>query len=190
MFALNVTKKTGYRLTDVYTPVIIRDKRGVLFYSTESNLPNIKSFNLPPLGEQFFVYSGKFKEMDSPVDYNLIELPSPEIPGMPSPIGFEFIFAPNKHKCTISFQNKTITFDTSFREKSLPDIYFILYHEYGHQFFNTEKWADVFASNAMLVKGFNPEQIARSQVTTLSCHQSHRKEFNVIKLLQANGYTR
>jgi len=184
MYDLTVSEKTGYRVTDVYKPINIRDERGILFYTTETMLPRVKMFNLP--AGNYRVDSGSFKEMENPVPFKLIPLPTPERK-FPSPIGFEFKFEPNPHKCTINFIEKKITFDLSFKEMSLPQIYFVLYHEYAHQFFHVEKWADVLASNFMLVKGFNPSQIGYAHITSLSCNQIHRKKFNVKKLIETNG---
>lgn len=184
MFELTLTKKTGFKVTDINKPVIIRDMRGILFYSTESLTPKVKSFNLP--AGTYMVDMGNFREMDAPVKYNLIPLPKPERIH-PSPIGFEFQFEPNPNKCTINFIDKTITFDTSFLEMSLPIVYFILYHEYGHQYFKTEKYCDAFAHNAMIKKGFNPSQIGRAQIFSLSYRQAHRKNYLVEKIIEANG---
>lgn len=179
--ALN--KKTGFRIIDRSKPVNIRDERGLLFYTTEPLLPRVEMFNLPA---GTYEIDGGIRIMDKPVKYNAIPLPPVER-NHPNPIGFDITFGDNPHKCTINFAKRLIFFDNSFKEKTLPEIYFVLYHEYAHQYYKTEKYADILASNYMLVKGFNPSQIARAHITSLSCRQLHRKKFNVEQLITANG---
>jgi len=183
MHPLTVTKKTGYKIKRPETPVVIRDFRGVLFYSTETLTPKVKEFNLPP--GQYFIDSGVFYEMPEPVKYRLLPLPKSER-NFSSPFDFKFTFGNNPHKATINFLNRTIFMDNSFREKSLPEIYFVLFHEFAHQYFKTEKYTDVLASNYMLLRGFNPSQIGRAHIMSLSNRQLDRKKFNVNHLIECN----
>lgn len=185
MRVINIAQKTGFSVKDVYTPVIIRDFRGILFYSTEDQLPRVKQFNLPPLGK-FIVDSGYFAELDSPVKYNAMPVPQPERV-LEDPTGFDISFGVNPNKCTINFGKKTIFFDNAFKEKPLPELYFVLYHEFAHRYFKTEKYTDMLAYNYMLAKGFNPGQIGRAHIMSLSSRQSERKMFNINHLIRANG---
>lgn len=184
MRELIVNKKTGFKVLDPSIPILIRDFRGMLFYSTESMVPDVTEFNLPE--GKYFVVSGKFKAMENPVEYNLLKLP-PQERVMPDPMDFQIKFTDNPYKCTINFKDKTITFDNSFKSKILPEIYFVLYHEYAHRYFLTEKHCDVLASNYMLKKGFNPSQIGRAHVNSLSHRQYERKRYNIQKMIEANG---
>ena len=61
-------------------------------------------------------------------------------------------------------------------------IFFILYHEYGHTLYETEKYADMYAANIMLKRGYNLSQIGLSQLTALSSKQFERKN-NLISRL-------
>lgn len=201
MRPLNLITKAGFYIRDAYKPINIRDSKGRLFYSTEATLPRIREFNLPgskntkpgiELGN-YFVESGNFFMMDKPVNYPLIPMPQPER-YLSSPFDFAIKFEPNPSKCTISWKDKAIIFDVAFLEFELPKLYYTLYHEYGHQFFGTnkkldtpeylysEKMADRLASNYMLVKGFNPEQIGDAHVRTLGQSQWERKKDNVENL--------
>lgn len=187
MFELNVSRKTGFIVTDPQVPIIIRDHRGILFYSTEPLTPKVKRFNIPGLGK-FFVDSGKFRLLNEPVLYPLIRLPKRSVYRQ-SPSDFKIRFAPNENKATISFLEREIVFDTSIAEWPLPYIYYLYYHELSHEFFGSgkpvgskeyndaEKWCDAMAFNYMLKKGFNPSQIKQAQKNTLSDRQQFRKDF-------------
>lgn len=197
MFELFVTKKTGFRVTDPSVPVIIRDQRGILFYSAEPLVPKVTKFNMPALGK-FFVDSGKIRQMESPVNFPLIRMPQRNV-YQGNPMNFQIVFGDNEHKATINFINKTITFDKHIAEFPLPYIYYLLYHEYAHEFFGTtkkvgtpeyaycEKWCDALAFNYMLIKGFNPSQIKEAQRNTLSERQEFRKQFLEQKIEVTTG---
>jgi hypothetical protein len=185
MYTVILDQKTGFRIRDVNCPVIVRDFRGVLFYTTEPLVPRVKEFNLP---QGKYLIDGPVSRMEKPVKYNLLSLPNPERK-MSDPFDFEVLFGSNPHKCTIDFKKGTIFFDNIFKEKPLPEVYFILYHEFAHQYFKTEKYTDALASNYMLIKGFNPSQIGRAHVNSLSSRQIERKEYNINKIIEANGRT-
>ena len=176
---LVIDKKTGFRITQRETPVIVRDCRGLLFYSTELQVPNVREFNLP-CGE-YLVDSGYFTPMSEPVDYPLKSLP-PFERDRPLPKDFVLTWGDNPNKCSIIWPAKTILFDRSLEEYRLPELFFILYHEYGHSKYKTEKFCDLYAYNCLIRKGFNPEQVGLSQIDSLSAGQWKRKAFltNVI----------
>ena len=58
-------------------------------------------------------------------------------------------------------------------------LYFILYHEFGHKLFKTEKFADQYAKNMMLKRGYNPLQIVSAQLWGLSSQNYDRKRYIV-----------
>jgi len=47
MRELFVPRKTGFRVLDPTKAVIIRDQRGIVFYSTADMVPRVTWFNLP-----------------------------------------------------------------------------------------------------------------------------------------------
>jgi hypothetical protein len=175
MRRLKVDKKTGFIVKDIFSPIVIRDCRGILFYTTEPLIPKVTEFNLPE--GIYFVDSGTFVEASSPKDYEYPMLPNRERLFFPNPKNFNIRFAPNPNKCTVSWTKKLITFDTSFMEKPLPQLDFIIYHEYGHRLYKTEKYCDLYASYCMLKIGYNPSQISFAQIDSLSDKQEKRKEF-------------
>jgi hypothetical protein len=182
--------KKGFEILDPTSPVIINDNRGVLFYSTAELLPRITKFNLPPFGN-YFVEAGSFQELDKPVDYPKATLPQ-LIRRFPDPFDFDIEFARNDAKCTIVWGQNKIVFDTAFKTKPLPEVWFILCHEFAHAFFNggtpeRESLADQMAGNYMLARGFNPEQIKAAPITSLSERQWQRK-VNMVDAFQKSSY--
>jgi len=182
--SLNVTTKTGFKVTDPTKPVIIRDNRGILFYSTEDMLPRVKEFNLP-IGN-YLVEAGSFKPLPLPVLFTYVKLPPYERVMKDDPKKFSIVFQDNPHKCSVIWNLKTIVFDHEFKEKPLPQIDFILGHEYGHRYYTTESKCDLYAVNKMLRQGYNPSQIGNSPIESLSSRQDDRKTIVVKKIIKAN----
>jgi hypothetical protein len=180
MRTLTLTGKTGFTVKDVNVPVVIRDNRGLLFYSTEELVPRTKEFNLP--AGKYIVDSGSFTAKPFPVNYKKISLPFAERLFRPSPGKFAIKFAGNPHKCTIDWDNKVITFDNSFKEKPLPVVDFIYSHEMGHKYFTQDKFADWFAYNRMLKMGYNPYQIGYAQLQSLQ--NPERKELLIKRIIK------
>lgn len=183
MRKLIVTKKTGFKITDPYKPVIIRDNRGVLFYSTESMLPRVECFNMPGFGT-FFIETGYIEALEKPVDYPKVSLPFLVKRFQADPQTFPIIWGINPNKCTIKWKEHEILLDTQFKEKPLPLTFFIIGHEYGHQYFADERLCDRFSINYMLDMGFNKSQIGSSPILALSERQQERKEL-MVKTLTA-----
>jgi hypothetical protein len=179
-----VNKKTGFIVKDLYSPIIIRDYRGVLFYSTEPLIPKVKYFNLPGLGE-YYIDQGNFTVAKEPRKHRLAKIPTPQRRIKP-PTDFKIIFGNNPNKCTIFWDKKLIVFDNDFKEKPLYMLYFILYHEYGHSLFKSEHYADLVASNLMKKKGFNISQIQAASLESLSFRQGARKQFLTEQLIKYN----
>jgi hypothetical protein len=176
---LEIYKKTGFRNLFPHRPLIINDSRGILFYSTEGLQP-IEQFNLP--AGTYSIVSGNIKELPNPIPVKLASMPMIERI-MQKADNFKIIFDVNPNKCTIDWENETITFDDSFMSKTLPEIFFVLYHEMGHVFYVTERYADLFAANLMRKKGYNDSQIGCAQITALSEIQFPRKNFLINKIL-------
>src|SRR3972149_10578245 len=150
MIPLVLKQKAGFINVNPNQPVIIRDIRGKLFYSTEGLRP-VKSFNLPE--GQYFIDQGTI-QMTKFIPPKLAKLPAPER-SLKAPFDFAITFDYNPNKCTIQWRKKVIVFDNSLKDYTLPELFFILYHEYSHALYKTEKYADLHAANLMLKKGYN-----------------------------------
>lgn len=173
-------EKSGFRVIDKNKPVVIRDYRGIMFYTTEHLTPNVSRFNLP--AGKYFCENMNFRPSDFVV-YKKLSLPRPERVIKKNPGDFKVLFGENPYKCTIDFNRETILFDKSFIEKPLPEIYFVLFHEHGHRYFKTEHFCDAFATNKMLEHGFNPSQIGYAHLHSLSNRQIKRKQYNINRLI-------
>lgn len=177
MYKINLDKKTGFRVRDNSIPILIRDNRGIMFYSTDGM--DVEQFNLPT--GCYLVDSGMFTALTEPVDYKLIDLP-PKQRLKKNPANFDVRFGPNPNKCSVIWHKNLILFDTSFKEKPMPQLDFILGHEFGHRFYITESYADMYAANRMLKMGYNPSQIGDGQIMSLSERQISRKN-NIVQNL-------
>lgn len=173
--------KTGFRVKNIDTPIIIRDFRGISFYNTEPLLPKVKVFNLPE--GKYWLDSGHFERLPNPIKYPFLKVPRFER-FRTIPRNFKQRFADNPNKCTIDWKRGTITFDNSLKEYSLPELDFIRYHEYSHARYKTEKFCDLMAVNFMLAKGYNPSQIGHAQIESLSDNAYDRKIFVLQKLIE------
>lgn len=175
---LFVLKKTGFK-NNPNIPVIIRDFRGILFYTTQFLNKPVNAFNLP--NGEYIVDSGEFTPMDTPVYHPLIRLPSRQR-WYPNPNCFKVVFGNNPHKCSIIWDYKTILFDNKLKDAPLYVLDFILFHEFSHAVYGTEKYADLMAANYMKKRGYNPSQIGNAPLDTLSMGAHDRKVLLIDKL--------
>lgn len=180
-----LNKKTGFKITNPMIPVIIRDFRGKLFYSTEPRIPRVKVFNLPK--GKYYIDRGSFQPLKNPIKFKLPKLPKRQRHNKPFPSYFKFIFADNPNKCTIFWDRELIVCDPSLKEASLPVLHFILFHEFAHSRYGTEKYADAGSAYMMIKKGYNPWQIVKSPLTSLSNNQLDRKIY-IYNLLLNSRY--
>lgn len=174
MRRLFVDRKSGFDVKDTMIPIVIRDNRGISFYDT-NGLDNVTKFNMPP-GE-YYVDSGNFVKSATVKTFPHISLPFRERFFFPNPEKFHIVFANNPNKCTVNWSAGIITFDVSFSESPLPQIWMIFYHECGHRLYKTEKYCDRYAAKCMIKDGYNPSQIGYAVIDSLSDRQDPRKEF-------------
>lgn len=175
-------KVTGFEIVNPLNPVVIRDTEGRIFYSTEGFAPKIKFFNLPK-GVKLFVDRGNIRELKNPIQFKLFNLPRVERKFKPDPTNFDINHGFNPHKATVDWGRKDVSFDSSILSKGLPTTMFIYFHECGHRYYTTEKYADLYAVNCMLREGYNPSQIALVMLKSLSERQKARKNFIIKKLI-------
>lgn len=191
---LTVSRKTGFRVTDPHVPINIRDYRGILFYSTESMVPDVLEFNLP--AGKYLVDTGSFSPMEKPISFLRASLPVSERAFARTPYNFKMMFDDNPNKASIFWAQKIIIFDKRFLDAPLPQLFFIYFHELGHSRYGysrlydakeAEKYCDLWASNKMLEMGFNPSQILLAPKETLSNSQNYRKDF-IQNTLEDNAF--
>lgn len=159
-----VTKqKTGFYSTDPY--VMIYKGAKPFYYKTRNNTNNgVIELNMPP-GE-FYVLSGKLKQLDEPIDYELIskykkDYPSADIPE------FDVSVGDNPHKCTIDLFAKpkpTVLLDRSLADCTEPELLYVFGHEYYHNINrghgqDSERACDIGSCISNLIYGLNPCQL-------------------------------
>ena len=181
MKRLELNCKTGFHNTGA-APIIILDEFCKHFYDTSILESRVNEFNLP--AGEYYVQSGRFQQMASPVDYPLFPLPNIERRMPQNPERFKINYLDNPKTATINWDKNKIEFDKSLRYYSFPELIFILYHEYGHRYYDkNEEACDLYSANRMLKEGYNPEQIGYAIINTLSDANMYRKERLIEKLV-------
>ena len=178
MKRLFLENKTGFA---AFFPFVIYEPNGNVFYSSEftDKIKNKKKleFNLP--AGNFFL-EGSIETLPKPKIFRHIPLPQPER-NLPKK-KYNIVFGENPNKCTIYYKAGLIVFDNAFKDAPLYIKYDIYFHELGHHFYKTEKYADLYAVKKMLDYGFNPSQIGRVSIVSLQSSQLERKKFIINKL--------
>lgn len=197
---LELEQMTGFHNPNPSIPILILDERGIPFYDTSQLANQPSRFNLP--AGRYIVMSGKFYRM-APVEYPLLPIATPHRYKRKNPERFEIVFTENPaHKCTIDWDTEKIYFDNSFRDMPLPNLVYVLYHEYGHRYYGcnclkksgckkcaeAELQCDRYAQNRMLETGYNPSQIGEAIIGTLSSKQFPRKKAVVDSTLEVSDF--
>jgi len=175
--------KTGF-LTSV--PFEIYDNRGMLFYSSDftDHIAEGRTlkFNMP-LG--IYKYNGSFVKLQNPIQTPVIKLPPVERT-IPRNGGYDIRFGNNPNKCTIFYEPGLILFDRKFLKEPLYIRYGIYFHELGHHYYKTEKYADLYAAKKMLDYGFNPSQVGRVVLESLDKSGSFERQFSMVQNMTKN----
>ena len=161
---LKVPVKSGFKAGS--GRVSIYDRNG-LFYEHGNGDPF--TFNLPP-GE-FFVAEGDILPLKSPKNYRLPKLDKPIQKGV-IPAEIRVFYSKNPHKASIYPNKGIIIFDDSFLDRTTPEQAFIYWHEIGHFLYKDEKSCDKYALKTMLDLGYNPSQVSRACLNTLTQKES------------------
>jgi hypothetical protein len=191
---ISVAHKTGF-FNKSGRDFVIKDERGVIFYTNKFLVNKLNYFNLPK-GEYTTEASGtksNFVKLSKPVHFKKIKLPPPVRNLDISK--FKIIWKTNPRKGTINWNNQTITIDPHFVGASKPVKLYMIGHELGHRYYGDsmksiihEKNADAYAYNLCISWGLNPSQIFLAQFTTIEHNAAiERKRYllNKIKKLKA-----
>ena len=178
MKRLILEDKSGFLADSAFS---IYDLKGNEFYTSDftNKIKNGETlrFNLPA-GE--YEFTGRFYKLPEAIKQRQIKLPPRE--RYIKQKRYKIIFGENPNKCTIYYKLGFILFDNSFKEAPLYTKFDIYFHELGHHFYKTEKYADLYAAKKMLDYGFNISQIGRVSVFALSEMSFERKEYIINKL--------
>ncbi len=178
MVQINLNSKTGFV---AHSDFKIFDETGKLFYSSlfSNKIANSEplKFNLP---RGSYKLDGKIRRLEYPIPHKKIILPPKE--RFKKRQKFKIIFRENPNKCTIFWKKGLIVFDKFFLNVPKFILFDIYFHEMGHRFYTTEKYADLYASKRMLEIGFNKTQIGLSSLMTLGDNNLERKQAKVNSL--------
>ena len=165
MFVLNLQKPCTLSVQG-FTKVIDNDTKEI-FYQT---IKGQKYFCLP---QGNFTISQSFKKL--PFNRKFIFTPIKE--REKNYFFKEFAplkFSKNPNVATVYHEKKEIVFDNKLKEQPFLFQAFILYHEIGHKYFNTEWKCDVFACHKLLNSGYNQSQILKVCENFLSVKHKER----------------
>ena len=169
------TKTTFYTY---HNPILITDNRGkeFYFYKWDNTKFSKQCFNLPK-----GIYYSKYPVFKCDYEINFEKIPN-EKPEKDDYKRIEKILlkkTKNPHKATIYiFENKPVAiieYDASLDEKPYYIKDFIIGHELGHLYYETEALCDRFSRNLCLSLGYNPSQLNKAIEYTLT---SFTKEGN------------
>ena len=174
---LILEQKTGFQTS---LPFQIYDSKNVLFYDdsfvTKISQGETLRFNVPA---GIYKYNGSFVKLDEPVKTMTVTLPPKERNINNVPKRYRIEFGDNPNKCSIYYDLGLILFDNQFINAPMYVKYGIYFHELGHHWYKTEWKADLYATKKMLEAGFNPSQIGRVGLMTLSSSSFDRKQKTV-----------
>lgn len=91
-------------------------------------------------------------------------------------------FDPNLNEIAVTNQKTgEIWFGKKFAELPLSARYFVKAHEEGHQFYDSEESADMYAFNELLKKGFSPYQCVSSLEKHLTPCEANENRIKTLK---------
>ena len=162
---------------------VIYDSRGVLFYSP-TFVNKFGGYFTLPKGDYFV--EGKIIQVKKKInDHRKIKLKPFERDLKHDWGSFKILFELNPNKATINHKDKTITFDHSFKTQPLYIIFFVLFHEMGHNYYESEYGADMYAVKQMLKAGFTPSQVGMCPLVSLSDRNNARKSHVINNLINS-----
>ncbi len=140
--------------------------------------PNVKGvFNLP----KGTYYTENELKRCRPRKYYVRTLPKRERKNKIKPFKF-VIQESNPNKCQIDRHRGIIYVDINFwNNLTIPEKHFVLSHEKGHYMYATETYCDLYALKEMIKAGFNPSQVAKSILYTLSDKNVARRKKMIYK---------
>lgn len=159
--------------------VVVRRPDGSVFYQHKKKAPF--SFNLPP--GVYNIQGDNVKMLQRPIEYKINAKRKPESDHvLPKPGELKIEFGDNPNKASIWVKKHFILIDNQY--KKAPEVVkeYLIAHEIGHYRYKTERFADEFAQQVLLDKGFNMSQIVAAAAATLfNGHERHNYCFENLK---------
>jgi hypothetical protein len=174
MYRLN--KKTGFSCNG---SVSVTLPNGDIFYQHKKKGPF--SFNLP--AGTYFISGENIKVLQKPLEFKInakrVQESTHELPKRGE---LQIKFADNPNKASIWVKQHKIVIDNSYRNAPQVIKDYLIAHEIGHYRYKTERFADEFAQQVLLDKGYNMTQIVQAAASTLfNGHERHNYCFENLK---------
>jgi hypothetical protein len=165
---VNLKSKTGFSSSG--GAVMVTHAGGKLFYQVKRESPF--TFNLPK-GQ--YKIEGNVKMLSKPIEYKIKANRIKESDhALPKRGELKIEFGDNPNKASIWVKKHRILIDN--RYKDAPEVVksYLIAHEIGHYRYKTERYADEFAQQVLLDKGYPMTLIVQAAASTLyNGHERH-----------------
>jgi len=177
MYKLN--KKTGFACSG---EVVVKLPNGSIFYQHKKRAPF--TFNLP--AGMYDIQGSNVKMLSKPTEYKIksqrVHESTHELPKRGE---LRIEFGDNPNKASIWVKKHFILIDNQYRNAPQVVKDYLIAHEIGHYRYKTERFADEFAQQVLLDKGYNMTQIVQAAASTLfNGHERHNYCFENMKNAQ------
>ena len=165
------SKKEGFRCVG---DVVVYDEKGREFYAFYPS-QRVFYFNLP---KGKYSIAGDVKKLGGFLPfYRKIKLPVLDKPRQPN--NYKVIYEEGKGLGMID-HGKRIIYLSHTLKKNRAKKDFVLAHENGHRFYNSEAKCDIFAIHAMLKNGYNASQILAASDGLTRGNERQKLVFNTL----------
>jgi hypothetical protein len=158
--------------------VMVTRPDGSVFYQHKKKTPFY--FNLPP---GLYNIQGEIKILKKPIEYKIQAKRKQESTHvLPKPGELKIEFGDNPNKASIWVKKHYILLDNQYRKAPEVVKEYLIAHEIGHYRYKTERFADEFAQQVLLDKGFPMSLIVQAAASTLfNGHERHNYCFENLK---------
>lgn len=174
-----LSKKTGFSCAGA---VLVTRPNGSVFYEHKKKAPF--TFNLP--AGTYNIKAENLKVLRNPIEYKINAKRKQESTHeLPKRGELKIEFGDNPNKASIWVKKHYILLDNQY--KNAPEVVkeYLIAHEIGHYRYKTERFADEFAQQVLLDKGFPMSLIVQAAASTLfNGHERHNYCFENLKNAQ------
>jgi hypothetical protein len=172
---VRLNKKGGFHCdgqVKVHTP------DGKVFYEFKKKTPFY--FNLP---KGIYHIEGNVKPLKKAIEYKIKEKRKKESDhALPQRNELKIEFGDNPNKASIWVKKHYILLDNRYKDAPQVVKDYLIAHEIGHYRFKTERYADEFAQQVLLDKGYPMSLIVQAAASTLfNGHERHNYCFENLK---------
>jgi hypothetical protein len=168
--------KTGFLCNGA---ILVTTPDGKIFYEHKKKGPFC--FNLP--AGQYNITGDNVKVLQRPLEFKIkAQRKQESYHELPKRGELRIEFGDNPNKASIWVKQHKILIDDKYRTAPQVVKEYLIAHEIGHYRYKTERFADEFAQQVLLDKGFNMSQIVQAAASTLfNGHERHNYCFENLK---------